>query len=163
MQTFLPYVDFRQSAQCLDQQRLGKQRVENLQIMNVLVKVAADPHADIAWKNHPAVRMWRGYEKAFLDYQEEIVAEWVQRGFEDTCWIKTMAIYEGYYTDVEDLRPWLATDEYPPWLGNDDFHYSHRSSLIRKMPQYYRSIFPDVPDDIEYVWPVTKEGVIIYE
>ena len=34
MQTFLPYADFAQSAKVLDMKRLGKQRVEVLQLLN---------------------------------------------------------------------------------------------------------------------------------
>jgi len=34
MQTFLPYPDFLQSLQSLDNKRLGKQRVETFQILN---------------------------------------------------------------------------------------------------------------------------------
>ncbi|MDQ1681515.1 MAG: hypothetical protein QOH99_56, partial [Frankiaceae bacterium] len=33
MQTFLPYADFGASARVLDDRRLGKQRVETLQIL----------------------------------------------------------------------------------------------------------------------------------
>ena len=33
MQTFLPYPDFARSARCLDNRRLGKQRVESYQIL----------------------------------------------------------------------------------------------------------------------------------
>ena len=33
MQTFLPYADFAQSAKALDPKRLGKQRVETIQIV----------------------------------------------------------------------------------------------------------------------------------
>ena len=36
MQTFLPYPDFKKSASCLDYKRLGKQRVEGLQILNAI-------------------------------------------------------------------------------------------------------------------------------
>ena len=36
MQTFLPYASFEESAKVLDRQRLGKQRVECLQIFNAL-------------------------------------------------------------------------------------------------------------------------------
>ena len=36
MQTFLPYADFQRSAQVLDYKRLGKQRVEALQIHNIV-------------------------------------------------------------------------------------------------------------------------------
>jgi hypothetical protein len=38
-------------------------------------------------------------------------------------------------------------------LGDEPFHRSHRSALVRKDPAYYRPLFPDVPDDLEYVWP----------
>jgi hypothetical protein len=39
MQTFLPYPDFRKSAEVLDRQRLGKQRVEGLQLINSLAGI----------------------------------------------------------------------------------------------------------------------------
>ena len=38
MQTFLPYADFERTAAVLDVRRLGKQRVEVLQICNALHK-----------------------------------------------------------------------------------------------------------------------------
>ena len=38
MQTFLPFPDFVASARSLDRLRLGKQRVETLQILNALDK-----------------------------------------------------------------------------------------------------------------------------
>lgn len=84
MQTFLPYSDFKQSAQCLDNKRLGKQRVEALQIL----KAITDP--SYGWQNHPAVKMWRGYEHALSKYALEICDEWIKRGFKDTCADKIM-------------------------------------------------------------------------
>jgi hypothetical protein len=36
LQTFLPYADFVKTAKCLDYRRLGKQRVEAFQILNIL-------------------------------------------------------------------------------------------------------------------------------
>lgn len=56
MQTFLPYPDFAQSAKVLDRQRLGKQRLEVLDIINALLCIKQ------GWKNHPIVKAWRGYE-----------------------------------------------------------------------------------------------------
>lgn len=56
MQTFLPYPDFELSARFLDRQRLGKQRVEAWQILNVLEELKI-PGRTPAWRNHPAVRM----------------------------------------------------------------------------------------------------------
>ena len=52
MQTFLPYKSFVKSAQCLDNKRLGKQRVEAMQILKSIYI------EDYGWKNHPATKMW---------------------------------------------------------------------------------------------------------
>src|SRR4051794_10899397 len=55
VQTFLPYADFDASAAVLDDRRLGKQRVETMQVLRALVFPSYR-----GWKNHPATRMWRG-------------------------------------------------------------------------------------------------------
>jgi hypothetical protein len=57
MQTFLPYYSFEESAKCLDYRRLGKQRVEVYQIINIL----EGKNKTNGWVNHPAVKMWIGY------------------------------------------------------------------------------------------------------
>ena len=57
MQTFLPYDDFVLSLDCLDYRRLGKQRVEAMQLLNAMKREKG------GWINHPATKMWRGYEK----------------------------------------------------------------------------------------------------
>ena len=41
----------------------------------------------------------------------------------------------------------------PPWLGDADFHRSHRSSLLNKEPEWYSDVFTDVSPDLPYVWP----------
>src|SRR5947208_1979490 len=38
MQTFLPYADFERSARVLDRKRLGKQRVETIQVVRALTR-----------------------------------------------------------------------------------------------------------------------------
>lgn len=53
MQTFLPYPDFAQSAKCLDRARLGKQRVETLQLLSINPSSGKKGCA-----NHPAYKMW---------------------------------------------------------------------------------------------------------
>src|SRR4051812_49870546 len=57
MQTFLPYAGFTASAEVLDPKRLGKQRVETLQVLRGLTLPT------YGWRHHPAVKMWRGYEE----------------------------------------------------------------------------------------------------
>lgn len=140
MQTFLPYPDFDASAAVLDHRRLGKQRVETLQIMKALLMGKG-------WVNHPATKMWRGFEYALLEYQEAICREWhINRGFEDTCLRKT---YQLFWTN-----PYLIEDKHNPWwLGDNGFHMAHRSNLVRKDPEFYGPRFPDIPDNLEYVWP----------
>ena len=62
MQTFLPYADFERSARALDAKRLGKQRVETIQVVRALTRPG------YGWANHPAVLMWKGYEEALGRY-----------------------------------------------------------------------------------------------
>jgi hypothetical protein len=151
VQTFLPYPSFEQSARVLDTKRLGKQRVECIQVVRGLVR------PDYAWRHHPAVLMWKGFEEALARYAYTCCEVWGERGFADTCagTIAADLAPHGVRT-VRSQAELDAAGALPPWLGHEDFHRSHRSSLVRKDPAYYRPLFPDVPDDLEYVWPVRK-------
>lgn len=134
MQTFLPYASFLKSVEVLDYRRLGKQRVETFQVLNILL----DRTDSKGWRNHPVVRMWRGYEAALQFYQNCTIEEWVRRGYKNNMKFEIIE-------DVVIL---------PDWFGNDDFHRSHRSNLLRKDFGYYSEFF-DEPDNLEYVWPVS--------
>lgn len=140
MQTFLPYPDFASCAAALDTRRLGKQRVEALQILNALGRTSG------GWVNHPAVRMWRGYEQALVHYALAMCAEWVRRGHADTVRDQILARHPGL--------PALDKVQTPPWLDRADFHRSHRSNLLRKDPAFYGPLFPGDDDCLPYVWPV---------
>lgn len=149
MQTFLPYSDFERSAQALDPRRLGKQRVEALQIVRALTWVK------YGWRNHPAVGMWRGYEEALGCYGLVCCHEWLRRGFADTCAGTISAdLASAGVRGVRSQQELTAAGALPPWLGDEALHLSHRSALVRKDPTYYRPQFPDVPDDLPYHWPV---------
>lgn len=72
MQTFLPFPNPTQTARVLDDKRLGKQRVEALQIADCLLQNKASH-----WKHHPAVLMWSGYESYLVKvYISAIIHEW---------------------------------------------------------------------------------------
>jgi len=142
MQTFLPYSDFRESAKVLDTKRLGNQRVEVLQLLNSFHK----PNYK-GWKNHPAREMWRGYENGLVEYGLVICQVWKERGYKDTCFEKISA-----YKDTS--KPIV----YPSWIGREDIHLSHKSKLVQKEPSFYKQIWPDVPDNLEYVWPIPLKG-----
>jgi hypothetical protein len=84
MQTFLPYPDFVSSVKALDYRRLGKQRVEAMQLVNSTNKLAANPSAKVGWANHPARTMWRGYLPALKLYHNVCIQEWIDRGYNNT-------------------------------------------------------------------------------
>lgn len=130
MQTFLPYPNFETSVQALDYKRLGKQRVEASQILDVL------EGRKTGWRNHPAVKMWEGYEEALKLYLIECIKEWVKRGYKNNMILPVLT----------------GPAVYPSWFGNNQLHESHQSNLKRKDPVYYGHfcISPDLP----YVWPV---------
>ena len=147
MQTFLPYADFLETARVLDPRRLGKQRVEALQILRALTIPT------YGWQHHPAVTMWRGHVAALTTYGVEISREWTRRGNADTC---EAQIAEFAPDGVRPRAELAERGLLPPWLGEEAFHLAHRSALLRKDPEWYGPLFGDIPDDLPYVWPVRK-------
>lgn len=139
MNTFLPYADFSKSANSLDNKRLGKQRVEVLQMLNKIHGLTKGK----GWTNHPCTRMWSKHPNALVTYGIAVCKAWRSRGFKDTCLEK---IQKHYKPDL--------TEDMPPWLGRDDLHLSHQSNLIQKDKIFYKTKFPDAPENLEYVWPV---------
>lgn len=135
MQTFMPYASFAMSAAVLDRQRLGKQRVEVLQLLKALTHGGG-------WVNHPAAQMWREHVNALVAYGVAVCDEWIGRGYKDTCRDKILAYQEA---NAECVMPL--------WLGNETLHASHRSNLLRKDETHYRQFGWTEPTDIEYYWP----------
>nr|WP_156612124.1 MSMEG_6728 family protein [Auraticoccus cholistanensis] len=147
----MPYADFAASARVLDQRRLGKQRVETLQVMRALTV------AGYGWRHHPVAKMWRGHRGSLMDYQVAVCAEWVSRGFGDTCLESTLAelaLPSLVDPETDELAQWRRGEHRPPWwLGQEAVHRSHRSKLLQKDPAHYGPLFPGTPDDLDYVWP----------
>lgn len=132
MQTFLPYPDFRRSAQTLDRQRLGKQRVEAWQILRALAGET------MGWRRHPAVLMWSGHEDSLREYGRAVCREWIARGYRDAM-----------------LERFAGPDDAPApsWLGDERLHRSHRRSLYRKDPKAYAAFVDDALEEGDYYWP----------
>ncbi len=158
MQTFLPFPDFERSARALDLKRLGKQRVETIQVVRALTR------PDYGWKNHPAVLMWKGFEEALGRYGFTCCEAWTELGFADTCALTISTDLRAAGIAAVRTQSELATaGELPPWLGDDALHRSHQSALVRKDPDHYSALFPDVTDDVAYVWPVRSPSVVAAE
>lgn len=142
MQTFLPYSDFVKSAQSLDRQRLGKQRVETYQLLNSITRLKNGENYK-GWTNHPCRKMWHNYTNALVEYGIIICREWKKRGYVDNMEARIAAYFNPNEPTV-----------YPSFIGNEAFHLSHQSKLIQKKGEYYRPQFPNAPDNLEYIWPV---------
>jgi Pyrimidine dimer DNA glycosylase len=142
MQTFLPYSDYRESAKVLDRARLGKQRVEVYQILRVLLGFSK------GWANHPCVRQWKGYEWQLYLYGLKICQEWRNRGYKDTVLDKMMDMM-GKYPALD------YPNRIPAWLGNEKYHSSHRSNLLRKDPVWYSQFGWKEDSTLPYIWPVS--------
>tara|TARA_Y100000593_G_scaffold4007_1_gene7827 strand:- start:1784 stop:2248 length:465 start_codon:yes stop_codon:yes gene_type:complete len=133
MQTFLPEESFIESIQSLDWRRLGKQRVEAKQILNVLL----DRTETKGWRNHPITKMWRGYEDALKVYFNICVTEWKRRGFKNTM-------------ELEDMPD--TPIEYPHWFKDERVRSSHRANLLRKDYEFYSENNWTEDINAPYVW-----------
>lgn len=145
MQTFLPFPSFVRSARVLDARRLGKQRIEAWQILRALTGESR------GWRNHPAVRMWRGHEGALTYYGRAMCCEWIARGYKDTMMPRFLAAGKS----LPDTSFAL-----PRWVGDSAFHAAHRAVLLAKDYGYYCTYgwaeTPAVRDTRgrwPYVWP----------
>lgn len=155
MQTFLvepydPLDGFSESMEKLDWKRLGKQRVEAWQILLCLQdswalsvnKVGHPPgkYPYSSWRWHPAVKMWRGHEILLRRYLRDAMEEWIRRGYNNTMVLPPLRVC------VPEIIP-------PFVLDVDGFIASHRSSLLRKNPDWYKQ-FGWTETHSEYIWPV---------
>jgi len=158
MQTFLPQSDYYVSAAILDSKRLNKQILEGYQILNVL----SGRSKTGGWRNHPAVLMWRGYERGLWNYIQAMIAEAKSRGIKtenneanlnnlkDQCWEDWGEQVPDYFKDSNKLIRIVTT---------------HRANLFKKDPLYYAPFqyavnsinnipcCPDRKEPCKYYWP----------
>lgn len=130
MQVFLPEHTFAKCAEVLDTKRLVKQLLEGRQIMTVL----AGESTSNGWKNHPAVKMFEGYEKTLYSYLRAIRDEMQTRGYKwEKNWEVIQGIYERHYQD--------ELQGYPFWMQDKEMWnrvvITHRGRLWEKDPAHY--------------------------
>ena len=143
MQTFLPYEDFYESAISLDKKRCWKQVVEAQQIIDCL------EGKKVGWKNHPAVKMWVGYIEPLKYYFNCFLWVAVTKHHINTKYKE----YEEIDAIVEGEGEFL--ENWPWWLGNEDFHRAMRARLIEKNELFYLPKFPNDKgfNNGKYFWP----------
>jgi hypothetical protein len=88
--------------------------------------------------NHPAARMWVGYETALRVYINSHVTEWHARGYKS-------------HTHIGPVTPFVV----PWWRSYDILHISHQASLLRKANEHYRNFFQLSLEQqaLGYWWP----------
>jgi hypothetical protein len=154
VQTFLPYPDFAHSAQCLDRLRLGKQRVEAMQILNMVLgnssysvaqKSSNLRSSGFGWYNHPAYKMWINHERSLASYLEAMIHEWRD--------------VRGYYNTI--VVPHTTLCDQPSWLGDKRLHTSHRAALLAKNPEWYGRFGWTEEPKINYWWPTASAKIIV--
>jgi len=150
MQTFLPYTSYKESAKCLDRMRLGKQRVEALQLLNTF----KSDYSKKGWLNHPARKMWQNNVLSLAAYGVIVCNEWISRGYKDTCKQKIIDtvsdIFEHQFFESEIIK--FGLSDCPKWL-NESFTESHRSNLLRKNKEWYSQFNWKVSNNLKYIWP----------
>jgi hypothetical protein len=147
IQTFVPFTNNAQSAAALDNKRLNKQLLEGRQIYKIL----ASGQSSGAWVNHPAVKMWRGYENALFKYLNAIKDECVRRGIStEKNWNALTEMHEWNWNRGNNVVM-------PPWWGDKRVHQSHKNNLYRKDSNHYAEFsndeFISCCDRCNYFWP----------
>jgi hypothetical protein len=124
--------------QCLDKSRLGNQVWrEGITLIRG------------GWPNHPASKMWQGHFYHLGLYLLEGIKVLAERG--------------KYYGEIEakiraEMEKHNHNQTAPHWVGNEQFHSSHRSNLLRKNPVWYGQFGWTESPDMEYIWPTKQES-----
>ena len=151
MQVFLPFPDIKTSILVLDKVRKWKQVLEAKQLIDVV-----DGRKQ-GWKNHPCAKMYSKYPNFLKLYYNTALDLWKKVG----------------KTKLEPVELGLVV--LPPWIGNEEFHKSHQSNLLRKAEddrcgisrlgnkkpsrellnnlELYGISTINTPTNLEYVWP----------
>jgi hypothetical protein len=138
MQTFFPHNNLVMNAQALDNKRLNKQILEGYQILKVL----SNRSESGAWRNHPAVLMWKGAEYSLRTYINAMIVEAKHRG------IKTDKNEENINI-LEDLCSEIWGTKIPDWFSGEEqkrINATHKANLYIKDPIYYVEFKPALED-----------------
>lgn len=140
------------SARDLDDKRLFKQVVEAKQIAMWYFEDAVFPG------NHPATKMWSGYEHYLLNYGAVMAGEVCRRN--DTMTAKQrgaalemMTWFAAHQKQFREDFPEIKATA-PDWFKSKEFILSHRANLVRKDEAYYGRLFPTVDPVRPYLWPL---------
>lgn len=152
MQTFLNELTFSATAERLDKKRLQKQLLEGRQILEILLV-----NTTAAWRNHPAVLMWKGHEYWLYLYLKQIMLDCKERGIN----------VEKNWEVISNCKEIIPTANVlpPEWWTDEKLQHrvvtTHRARLWVKNKEFY-SAYENNFDEAEtlrccshcnYFWP----------
>lgn len=151
MQVFLPYPSFSQSVACLDKSRLGNQIWRECKTL-----------LNGGWANHPVAKMWADYKQSLSEYCLHGLSELDNR--KDINPNTSVSLYNWFlqfkpfeYSTCGPIYPFpeQTIAFQPPFIGNPEFHLSHRLNLLWKDPEWYSQFFdePIPTSKPNYIWP----------
>lgn len=118
MRVFLPYQDYARSAKCLTDDHLKEMRNS----CRNLIQVLTVPNSYSGDMTHVAI--WAPCMNGLLWLTDATLYERRRRGH-----------------DERGVTPWMLyrrdQTHRPYWLGNAEFHATHRAYLLEKAPAHY--------------------------
>jgi hypothetical protein len=160
MQTNMTNKIIAKSVRNLDRRRLFSNIYENIQGLASLLGIhdqLVTPKKDISYKSQ--CKLWKGYELYLLRHIEACYDYWYKKyaNKQITQYLHTinfknimkLKIVMGFDLD----SPYRDLSMYPDWCTDETIQV-HRSHLIQKDPEYYKKLWPEVPDNLEmhYEW-----------
>lgn len=89
--------------------------------------------------------MWDGLPKTLSEYCLAILKEIKRRNLV----LQKYNEYKKYFESFKDSKDIRSAD----FLGDEEFHISHRSNLLRKNSDHYKQFgWGDIPTDLPYKW-----------
>jgi hypothetical protein len=161
---FIIKPDLLETAKILDDKRLGKQRVEAKQLIDILEELdATGIITKKGWVKHPALKSWIGYTNHLKVYFNIIVREWIRRGFNNTMLLYQIdespynvvpCFFNGRTAYYDNSK--FNQYSFPFWVSFPPFYMSHQASLCRKNPKHYKGLLRDELFEFlnnGYLWP----------
>jgi hypothetical protein len=148
--TFVTAPTVEECASNLDNKRLGKQRVEAKQIIDIL-----ESNKVQGFSNHPIVGQWRGFTQALKVYYNAMFDEWAERGFKNEKLSRYQIVQDPKLSHlVKDPNEIVVM--FPAWFFSPIMHLTHKCDLYRKKPEFYGQKFTFSTAEQEYL----KRGYI---
>lgn len=147
MMTWLTRMSFLETARDLETPLLAQGVKETSELTHALL--LGDTNG---LENHPLVRMWNGYEVALAGYSAALNLELATRGVLDTTHLRLTQLVRNLRNNED--APFMP----PTWLEDTDILRSHRSNMVRRWPDDYKSTWKGTPELMPYLWPFVDEN-----